>query len=134
MRILVLLCCILFFHHAFAGNGEKVIYVTINESGIIKVGRDTVDTEHLAKYIQERLFKSYLGTGKMYDRINFKKENEQVTDTVAAIVIKEIKEGQQRALRQICTEKYKKLFGELDKARQKKIKKQFPVLFQTGYQ
>ncbi len=134
MRMLLLLCGLLFFQHAFAGNGEKIIYVTIDESGIIRVGRDTVDTEHLAKYIQERLFKSYLGTGKMYDRINFKKENEQVADTVAAIVIKEIKEGQQRALRQICTEKYKKLFEELDSGRQRKIKKQFPVLFQTDYQ
>lgn len=109
---------------------EKLLQVTITESGIITVGRDTVDSENLAKYIQERLFKSYLGTGKMYDRIIVSRVTESTPDMVAEVVIKEIKLGQQRALTQLSLQKYRNTFDKLDDKKKEKLKKQFPVLFQ----
>lgn len=134
MRIVFLLLFSLALQTASAKtNGDKVLFVILENTGIIKVGRDTVEADKLAKYVQERLFKSYLGTGKMHDRILFAKEKGMDDEAKVQQVLKEIREGQQRTLRQICTEKYKKLFEHLDDNQQKKIRKQFPVLFQTDF-
>jgi hypothetical protein len=113
--------------------GDKVLFVILHNTGIVKIGRDTVEVDKISRYVQERLFKSYLGTGKMHDRILFAKEKGMEDSLTVEIVVKEIKEGQSRALRQICTEKYKKLYDELDEGAQKKIRKQFPILFQTDF-
>jgi hypothetical protein len=135
MRVLLFLSTIVIFQQAIAGNGlaDKVIAVRIEESGIILVGRDTVTTENLSRYIQERLFKSYLGTGRMHNRISFSKSSENIPALVTDIVVKEIKEGQQRALRQLCAEKYKKQYEKLSNHQQEKLQKLYPVLFQTDY-
>jgi len=112
---------------------EKILKITVDETGIIKVGRDTISSDNLARYIQERLFKSFMGTGHMHNLIKFEKLNENVPEMVAEVVLKEIKEGQKRALTELSLQKYKKLFDNLDINKQKKIKKQFPVLFQTEF-
>jgi len=49
------------------------------------------------------------------------------------VVVKEIQEGQRKALTQVCLQKYKNLFERIDSKKQAKLKKQFPVLFQTHY-
>lgn len=112
---------------------EKTLQVTVNETGIVTVGGDTVSTDYLARYIQERLFKSYMGTGLMHSKIKFLKTTDNVPDMVVQVVLKEIQEGQRRALTELCLQKYKKLFSAIDKRKQDKLKKQFPVLFQTDY-
>lgn len=112
---------------------DKIIHVIVDEYGTISVGRDTVTSDELAKYIQVRLFKSYMGTGRMYDQLLFSKENNKVPDVVAAVVLKEMKEGQQKALTQLCLQKYEKLFEDLSKRQQAKVKKTFPVLFQKEF-
>lgn len=113
---------------------EKILQVIVDETGTINVGRDTVGSDNLAKYIQERLFKSFMGTGQMQSRIKFSKANNDVPDMVVEVVLKEIQEGQKRALRQLCLQKYENLFENIDTRKQDKLKKQFPVLFQTDYQ
>lgn len=112
---------------------EKILQVTVDESGTISVGRDTIGSDELARYIQERLFKSYMGTGQMHDKIKFSKANEAVPDMVIQVVLKEIQEGQQKALTQVCLQKYNNRFENVDKKKQDKLRKQFPVLFQTDY-
>lgn len=112
---------------------EKVILVFVDETGTISVGRDTIGSDELARYIQERLFKSYMGTGKMYDKIIFAKTSGNVPKEVIEVVLNEIREGQRRALRELCTQKYKILFENTTKKQQEKLKKQFPVLFQTDF-
>lgn len=112
---------------------DKLLLVTINESGIVTVNNDTVDTDHLAPYIQERLFKSYLGTGKMHDKIVLQKKTDAVPQMVIDVIIKEIQAGQQRALAEVCVQKYRKRFDSLDTRKQDKVKKQFPVLFQPAF-
>lgn len=134
MRFVFLLLSLLLLQRADAKtSGDKVLIVILDNTGIVKIGRDTVALDNIAKFVQERLFKSFLGTGKMHDRILFAKEKGMEDEAMVEMVMKEIKEGQVRALRQVCTEKYKKLFERLDNGQQNKVRKQFPVLFQTDY-
>jgi hypothetical protein len=111
---------------------DKIITVKVNSSGMITVGRDTIGSDDLALYIRERLFKSYTGTGKMYDGIRFVIEgNPQAA--VTEVVLKEIANGQKKALIELCIEKYKRVFEDISTRQQGKIRKNFPVLFQTNY-
>lgn len=136
MRLLLLLFAFAGNFHSLAANKlpvEKILQVTVDETGTISVGRDTVGSDKLARYIQERLFKSYLGTGQMHSKIKFSREGINVPDLVIQVVLKEIQEGQRRALSELCIQKYKTLFDNIGKRKQEKLKKQFPVLFQTDY-
>ena len=111
---------------------EKIITVNINGSGIITVGRDTISSDDLAMYIRERLFKSYTGTGKMYDAVKL-----VVSGGPQMVVLekikKEITNGLKKTLNELCLEKYKKLYDDLSSRKQSKLKKNFPVLFQNSY-
>ncbi|MEQ1675150.1 MAG: hypothetical protein ABL876_00535 [Chitinophagaceae bacterium] len=111
----------------------KVLLVTVDETGTVTVGRDTVNADNLARYVQERLFKSYMGTGQMHDQIILKKKTDDVPDMVTEVILKEIQEGQKRALTELSLQKYRKTFDGLDKKKQGKLKKQFPVLFQAKF-
>jgi hypothetical protein len=116
------------------GNFSKPgLEVKVHETGTITVGRDTINSDELARYIQTRLFKSYLGTGQMPVGIFVTKVNENVPQVVIDVVVKEVQEAQRRALTEVCLDKYKRLYPDIDKKKQNRLKKQFPVLFQTTY-
>ena len=112
---------------------EKILLITLRETGLITVGNDRVGSDELARYIQERLFKSYMGTGLMHHKIKLVKTDSHIPDLVTDAVINEIKEGQKRALTELCLQKHRKLYENLSSKQQEKLKKQFPVLFQTSY-
>lgn len=133
MRLLLLVTALFFFgkNRAAANTTEeKILQVTLTENGIILVGRDTVNVDNLARYVQERLFKSYMGTGKMHDRIVVSQSGNSSPEMTLNVVLNEIRNGQKRALAQISVQKYRKPFESLGSKHQDKIKKQFPVLFQ----
>ena len=111
---------------------EKIITVKVNTSGIVTIGRDTVSSDDIASYIRERLFKSYTGTGKMYDAIKLVIDG-QPEAVVLEVVLKEIAKGQKKALTELCIEKYKKVFEDISPRQQDKLKKNFKVLFQDSY-
>jgi len=111
---------------------EKIITVNVNGSGIITVGRDTISSDDLAMYIRERLFKSYTGTGKMYDAVKLV-VNSDPQSVVLEKIKKEITNGLKKTLNELCLEKYKKLYDDLSSRKQSKLKKNFPVLFQNSY-
>lgn len=137
MRQLLFFLTLISALSTYAGSinpAEKILLVTIDETGTIKVNNETVGSDYLANYIQERLFKSYLGTGEMHSKIRLTKLSENVPDIVTEVVVKEIKEGLHKALTSVCLTRYKKLFDDLDKKKQDKLLKQFPVLFQIDYQ
>ena len=113
---------------------EKIIEIRLDENGSINVGRDIVGSDDLAFYLAERLFKSYLGTGQMQDKIILSTAGNNVPDMVLQVIINEIKAGQKKALTKLCLEKYKVFFENIDVKKKEKLKKQFPVLFQTDYQ
>jgi hypothetical protein len=112
---------------------EKILQIKVDETGLISVGRDTMIADDLARYVQQRLFKSYAGTGEMHDKIKLEKTSIDVPDVIIKVIVKEIQEGQRRALVELCLLKYNKLFDNIDKRKQDKLRKQFPVLFQTDY-
>lgn len=136
MRLLLFLLAVTAFLSFSAGeknSAEKILLVQIDDIGIISVNRDTISSDILARYIQERLFKSYLGTGKMHSRIKLEKMNENVPDMVTAVIVNEIKDGQKRALTEVSLQKYRRTYDGLEKKQQEKLKKLFPVLFQENF-
>jgi hypothetical protein len=136
-RYLILcLLAISFSLHGFSkkyglpsSNQLKIIDVTIFPDGRALVGKDTFQVDGLAKEIQTRLWKSYLGTGKMYSaiRIHF---NGEVLMGVRSAALDAIKEGQDKALTDLCIQKHEKNYDQLSRAEQQKLKRKFPVLFQ----
>jgi len=115
-----------------APTAEKIITINVNGSGIITVGRDTINSGDLAMYIRERLFKSYTGTGKMYDAVKLV-VNGDPQPAMLEKIRKEITTGLKKTLNELCLEKYKRLYDDLSSKHQNKLKKNFPVLFQNGY-
>ena len=111
---------------------QKSITVTVDQKGWIFIGKDTLTTDQLAEELQKRLWKSYLGTGKMYHAIHLEHAGEVLAD-IEKNVKKAINEGQQKALTDICLQLHKKLFEDLSHRQQRKIRNQFPVLFQQNY-
>ncbi len=110
MRQLLFFLTLISALSTYAGSinpAEKILLVTIDETGTIKVNNETVGSDYLANYIQERLFKSYLGTGEMHSKIRLTKLSENVPDIVTEVVVKEIKEGLHKALTSVCLTRYK---------------------------
>jgi biopolymer transport protein ExbD len=111
---------------------KRIIAISVNETGLAFISKDTLTFDQLTTELQKRLWKSYMGTGKMYEVIRL-----QFTGTVPAVVqegaINAIKKAQQNALIEICLEKHKKLYESLSRGQQRKIRKQFPALFQSDY-
>jgi len=111
---------------------KKIIIITVDEKGSILIGKDTIASEQLADELQKRLWKSYMGTDKMYDSIRLEYKG-SIAASIKSGIKKSIKEAQQKALTDICLQKHKKLFEDLNSSQQGKIRKQFPVLFQPDY-
>ena len=107
----------------------KIIGIIVNANGEVYIGRDTIGVSDLAAEIQNRLWKSYLGTDKMYDSIKIEFRGEVLMGTRGA-ALDAVKLAQKNALTDICLQKYKRLFENCSSLQQKKIRKQFPVLFQ----
>lgn len=133
MRLLLFLTVICSLRAAAVAPPDKILTVKVDEYGIIRVGRDTVSADELARYIQERLFKSYMGTGQMHDRIRFEKEAPAVSGIVTDVVIREIRIGQEKALRELCLQKYRRTWEMLDSKKKSRLRKLFPVLFQEEF-
>lgn len=110
-------------------NPVKKITVTVTGEGDIYVGRDTVLAENLSKELEQRLWKSYLGTGKMYDSIVVVFQD-GVLMGMKGSVLDAVKEAQTKALDILCVDKYHKPFDKLSATQQQKVRKNFPVLFQ----
>ncbi|MEO7924439.1 MAG: hypothetical protein ABIR30_12235 [Chitinophagaceae bacterium] len=108
---------------------KKIITITINPNGIIYMGPDTIGTNLLAEKLQERLWRSYLGNDKMYDEIKIVLAGE-VLMGVRGTALDAIKRAQQETIKDICLQKFKRLYENLDTRQQSKLMKQFPVLFQ----
>ncbi len=111
---------------------EKIITIKLLPAGTAVIGRDTLDFDAMSKELQQRLFRSYMGTGKMYDAIKLEFAGEVMTETRDAAKVA-IQKAQQNTLKELCLEKHKKFFEDINSRQQEKIRKQFPVLFQTNF-
>jgi hypothetical protein len=132
MRLFALtLISLFFFSFRPAEKEEKVILIRVDEIGTITDGMDTITTDELSEYIRKRLFKSYIGTGKMYESIRIEKIHDGPLLPVMEIILKEIHLGQKKALTDLCLHLHKQGFDSLKESQQEKIRKKFPVLFQA---
>lgn len=111
---------------------KKIIVIHVSPSGNALIGRDRISIDNLSKELQNRLWKSFLGTGKMQDSIQLKFDGE-VLMGVRSAAMDALREGQQLALKDICLQQHKMLFEELNEKQQQKIRKHFPILFQSDY-
>ena len=107
----------------------KIITIRVFPDGKLFMDRDTLRSETLSPVLRQRLWKSYMGTGKMYDSIHVSFEGE-VLMGVRGSVLDAIKDAQLKTLTQLCLEKYRKEFANISVRQQNKLKNQFPVLFQ----
>lgn len=114
-------------------NPQKIITVSVNEKGWVMIGRDTLTIDQLTDELQKRLWKSYLGTGKMFDAIHLEFTGQPPT-VIQKSARDAINEAQRKALIDISVQKHEKRFENLSSRQRKKIKKQFPVLFQNNYE
>jgi len=108
---------------------EKILTVVVDSRGFNVMGRDTLMNDKLESEIKERLWKSYLGTGKMYDRIDLQTHGD-VAPSVKEAAIDAIKKGQEKALAEYCVLKHKNSYDKLSAKDQAKIRQHYPVLFQ----
>ncbi len=129
MKILIFALLLLGMKQGFPIPQQKILAVSVDKNGQIYMGRDTLSLDRLPYEVQERLFKSYLGTGKMYDQIQFQRMGD-VLPTIIHSTTEAIKDGQQKALREYCVSKYSCPFDKLKANQQVKVRKQYPVLFQ----
>ena len=134
-RFILLSCFSLIYLQSNAGlptvqnRPLKTITITIEPGGRVFMGPDTIYVADLAADLQERLWKSWLSTGKMYDRIEIKLRGE-VLMGVRGAALDAIKEAQGKTLTAVCLQKYKQNYEMLTAKQKQKLKRQFPVLFQ----
>jgi hypothetical protein len=68
----------------------------------------------------------------MYNSIIIKFDT-AIEMNVKESIKKAIREGQNKALTDVCLQQHKKLFEDLTSKQQERIRKEFPVLFQQDY-
>jgi hypothetical protein len=96
------------------------------------MGVDTLELNELAGVLQDRLFKSYSGTGKMPSSIKLEFSG-AVAAHLRSSVTTEIKKAQENALSDLSLHLHKKKYDGLTSKQQEKIKRKFPVLFQSDF-
>jgi len=111
---------------------EKTITILVNEKGIAYMGVDTLELSEFPEVLQQRLFKSYAGTGKMPASIKLQ-FTDGVSDKIKNDAIKAVKTAQQNALTELSLQLHKNRYEELSAKQQRKIKRKFPVLFQENF-
>lgn len=140
MRVMLLIVFVIFSVPELHAKGlpapeliKKSITIIIGDKGYALLGTDTLDVDQMALEITKRLWKSYTGTGKMYSAIHVK-YNGEVTELDKSLALKEIQTAQKNALIEVCLQIHKKLYEDLSDRQQRKIQRQFPVLFQSSFQ
>lgn len=111
---------------------QKTVTIHVNEKGQVTIDRVTMYTDDLAKEVQQRLWRSYMSTGKMVSAINLSFD-EAVSNETRNEVLFSIKTAQEKTLTVLSLHKHKKRFENISNSKQEKIRKQFPVLFQRDY-
>jgi hypothetical protein len=111
---------------------QEIILISVHSDNTAVIGKDTFDMEGLTHELQQRFWKSYLGTGKIPIELKVHYNNSP-TATEQKTVTDAIKKAQQNALIELCLQLHKKIFAELSERQQDKIKRQYPVLFQQKF-
>lgn len=111
---------------------QNIIVVTVDVKGKATIGKDTFDMDGLTQELQQRFWKSYLGTDKMQDKVRLEYTG-NVSSTYRKNAIAAIKKAQQGALVDLCLQLHKKKYEDLSAKQQQKIKTKYPILFQQNF-
>ncbi|HVT85608.1 MAG TPA: hypothetical protein VHD35_10420 [Chitinophagaceae bacterium] len=111
---------------------QEVILISVHSDNMALIGKDTFDLEGLTHELQQRFWKSYLGTGKIPVELKVHYDNNP-TATEQKTITDAIKKAQRNALTELCLQLHKKTFDELPERQQNKIRKQFLALFQQKF-
>lgn len=132
--MLRLLIAILFLSLSAASHSNppaRILHIHVAPKEEVTIDGVKIDiSESLSKELQQRLWRSFMGNGKMPDRIDLQFE-ETVTPAVKASILKSIKEAQEKTLNLLCLHKYKKPAADIKGKQRSRLQKQFPVLFQS---
>jgi hypothetical protein len=128
-KMICLLLCILIGAVAVA---QKTVTIYVTDKSELTIDGVTVYSDNLAKEVQQRLWRSYMTTGKMLQSIQLMM-GDGVPETTRAMVQEAIKTAQSKTLTVLSLHKHKKRFEDISGNKQDRIRKQFPVLFQDNY-
>ncbi|HEX2628748.1 MAG TPA: hypothetical protein VHM26_07050 [Chitinophagaceae bacterium] len=121
------LVCILFIGLA----PTRILHIHVAPKEEVSIDGVKIDiSESLSKELQQRLWRSFMGNGKMPDSIDLRFD-EAVTPGVKASILKSIREAQEKTLNLLCLHKYKKSAADITMKQKGRLKKQYSVLFQS---
>lgn len=109
---------------------SRIIHINVTAKEEVSIDGVQIDvSETLSKELQQRLWRSFMGNGKMPERIELQFE-EGTTNGIKNSIHKSIKEAQEKTLNMLCLHKYKKTATDIRGKQRSRLQKQFPVLFQ----
>lgn len=111
---------------------QKTVVIHVNEKAEVMIDQAKYFTDDLAREVQQRLWRSYMTSGKMVQSIQLSFDA-AVSEELKKEVLFNIKTAQEKTLTVLSLHKHKKRFENISSNKQEKIRKQFPVLFQTKY-
>jgi hypothetical protein len=107
----------------------ETITIIVKASGNATVSGVSSSLDAIHTAIEKKLWKKYLATGKMQDRLKLQFIGE-VLMGVRGASMDELLLAQQDTLKKLCLKKYSQDYDQLTAARQSYIKRKFPILFQ----
>lgn len=108
---------------------QKTISIRVDEKGVVMIDRVKIQRERLANELEQRLWRSYVTNSMMPKNIQLILEDSP-SPALKQEFKEAIKKGQERTLAILSLHKYKKRFEDIGAAKQQRLMKQFPVLFQ----
>jgi hypothetical protein len=132
VKLLVLAFLIISIPRANQLPFQKTVAIHVNEKGEVMIDQAKYFTDDLAREVQQRLWRSYMTSGKMVQSIHLSFDV-SVSEELKKEVLYNIKTAQEKTLTVLSLHKHKKRFENISSNKQEKIRKQFPVLFQTDF-
>ena len=132
VKLLVLAFLIISIPRANQLPFQKTVAIHVNEKGEVMIDQAKYFTDDLAREVQQRLWRSYMTSGKMVQSIHLSFDV-SVSEELKKEVLYNIKTAQEKTLTVLSLHKHKKRFENISSNKQEKIRKQFPVLFQTNF-
>ncbi len=133
-RLLLLVCLLLCINYPAPAIffQQKTITIEVDEKEQVFIDRVKIETDDLAKELQQRLWRSFVSNGKMPQEIQLK-FNAAITAGKKKDITDAVKQAQEKTLTVLSLHKYKNKFENIGARKQEKLKKQFPVLFRQDY-
>jgi hypothetical protein len=132
-RVVLALLALSVFSFSPLLSTERIIIISVNTREEVSIDGIKIDNvDNLSQQIQQRLWRSYMGNGKMPDIIHIRFDTD-VPINLRSAVFGAVRDGQERTLNVLSLEKFKKKFADASDKQKDKLKKRFPILFQQTF-